>query len=81
MPAAWGVERFRAWLSGEYSECGFETRRQWILEHLTELRGLDLACWCVDWDGTGEAPNVCHAEVLLELANPATRGPGAGPDA
>ncbi len=33
------------------------------------LKGKDLACWCVDWDGTGEPPGVCHAEVLLELAN------------
>ncbi len=35
----------------------------------TYLRGKDLACWCVDWDGTGELPGVCHAEILLELAN------------
>ena len=34
------------------------------------LRGKHLVCWCVDWDGTGEPPGVCHAEVLLELANP-----------
>ena len=26
-----------------------------------ELRGFDLICWC--------APEACHAEVLLELAN------------
>lgn len=30
--------------------------------HIHELRGLDLACWC--------APGApCHADVLLELAN------------
>ena len=34
-----------------------------------DLKGKDLACWCVDWDGIGEPPGVCHAEVLLELAN------------
>ncbi len=33
------------------------------------LRGKDLACWCVDWDGTGVPPGVCHAEILLQLAN------------
>jgi hypothetical protein len=27
----------------------------------TELRGRDLVCWC--------APQPCHADVLLELAN------------
>jgi hypothetical protein len=30
---------------------------------LSELRGKDLICWC--------APEACHADVLLELANPA----------
>jgi hypothetical protein len=28
---------------------------------LPELRGKDLACWC--------APERCHGQVLLELAN------------
>ncbi|GAG87489.1 unnamed protein product, partial [marine sediment metagenome] len=28
----------------------------------TELKGKDLVCWC--------APLPCHADVLLELANP-----------
>ena len=37
-------------------------RRDWILEHLHELRGKNLACWC----GVDEA---CHADVLLEMAN------------
>jgi hypothetical protein len=27
----------------------------------TELRGKDLVCWC--------APKLCHADVLLEIAN------------
>lgn len=31
---------------------------------VTDLAGADLACWC----GLGEP---CHADVLLELANPA----------
>lgn len=40
----------------------------WHLEHLHELRGKNLACWC-PLDG-----GACHADVLLELANrkPAT---------
>lgn len=38
-------------------------------QSLPELRGKDLACWCplVDKDGK---PVPCHADVLLELANP-----------
>ena len=36
----------------------------------SELQGKDLVCWCVDWDGTGLPPGICHAEVLLQLANP-----------
>jgi len=41
--------------------------RTWILQQpalmadLHELRGKDLVCWC--------APERCHAEVLLALAN------------
>ena len=41
--------------------------RAWIVQQpalmvaLPELRNKDLVCWC--------APNRCHAEVLIELAN------------
>jgi hypothetical protein len=41
--------------------------REWIVQQpelmasLHELRGRDLVCWC--------APNPCHGDVLLELAN------------
>ena len=34
----------------------------WLREHLPELRGKNLACWCKP----GEP---CHADVLLEIAN------------
>jgi hypothetical protein len=37
-------------------------RRVAILASLSDLRGLNLACWC-PLDGP------CHADVLLELAN------------
>lgn len=36
--------------------------RRHLSEHLEELRGKDLACWC-----PLGAP--CHADVLLEAAN------------
>jgi hypothetical protein len=42
--------------------------RQWlpsapIFDQLSELTGHDLACWC-------PLNQPCHADVLLELANP-----------
>ena len=33
-----------------------------LMADLDELRGKDLVCWC--------APEPCHADILLELANP-----------
>jgi hypothetical protein len=38
-----------------------EYRRR-LVEHLAELRGKDLACWC-------PLGQPCHADVLLEAAN------------
>ena len=35
----------------------------------TELKGKDLVCWCHTWDGKGDNPSFCHADILLELAN------------
>ncbi len=32
-----------------------------LLDALDELRGQDLVCWC--------APEACHGDVLIELAN------------
>jgi len=32
-----------------------------LLAALPELRGKDLVCWC--------APETCHGDVLIELAN------------
>lgn len=32
-----------------------------LMNDLHELRGKDLICWC--------APNACHGDILLELAN------------
>lgn len=57
---------FREWLKSNdpafiVSE-DLVARRQWILDHIEELRGKDLACWC-------KPSESCHADVLLELAN------------
>jgi len=42
-----------------------EERRTYILRHIDQLRGHDLACWC-----PLERP--CHADVLLQLARAPT---------
>ena len=39
---------------------------------LTELRGKNLACWCPLEDAAGNRVP-CHADVLLEIANPGWR--------
>lgn len=36
--------------------------RQFVMEHVHELKGRNLACWC-SLDGP------CHGDALLELAN------------
>lgn len=36
--------------------------RAFVCEHISELRGKNLACWC----GPDET---CHADILIDLAN------------
>jgi hypothetical protein len=50
------VELYRGWLGRRLEEDA---------DYLTPLRGRSLSCWCAP--GGHEA--VCHADVLLELAN------------
>ena len=45
----------------------------WIGVELDRLRALHekhgklvLVCWCVNWDGEGDAPGLCHAEEVRE---------------
>ena len=40
-----------------------------LLSQLKDLTGWNLACWDLEWDGTGELPLNCHAPLLLRLAN------------
>lgn len=55
---------FRLWLEGHPALVDLRPeRRREILSNLHILRGKNLACWCKP----GEP---CHADVLLELANP-----------
>ncbi len=62
--AAFAVEQYRCWLTNDEFAAQvpkLSLTRDWILEHLHELYGKDLACWC------GES-SPCHATVLLALA-------------
>jgi hypothetical protein len=70
---------FRQWLTAESWEVDCSEayppvitkhlcdRHKVLMEALPALRGKNLACWC-PLPAAGE-PDVCHAAVLLELAN------------
>lgn len=65
-PSQWG-NPFKVGEHGTREECIERYRRLldarpwWRDRAIRELRGKNLACWC--------APEPCHADVLLELAN------------
>ena len=40
-----------------------QATRRYVAEHIDDLKGKNLACWC-------RAGTPCHADALLELANP-----------
>jgi hypothetical protein len=54
----WAVDDYRRWLDGKIRQ--WPGARHRTLEHLEELRGFDLACWC-------ELSDACHADILIEL--------------
>ncbi len=56
------VGAFRIWLTTDGVTAGIPERKQWMLDHLHELKGKNLACWC-------KAGTPCHAAVLMDLAN------------
>jgi hypothetical protein len=71
------VRRFRAWLLGDdtgdqdrYWVAGRAYDRRWMREHLVDLAGRDLVCWC-------PPGQPCHADVLIELASRADANAGA----
>lgn len=51
------AQRFAVWKFRRWVRLGF------VPFNLEDLRGKDLACWC-------PLDQPCHADVLLELANP-----------
>lgn len=61
------VSHYTAWIEGHhyyedvYVVSGRRYDRRWVREHLPELAGRDLGCWCKPGDP-------CHGDVLLTLA-------------
>jgi len=67
------TETYRDWLTGDMpitpeaeGTPWSRERRDWILTHISNLAGKDLACWCRL--PAGGEPDWCHASVLLEFA-------------
>jgi hypothetical protein len=67
------TDTYRNWLTGDLpltseseGTSWSRERRDWIREHIGDLTGKDLACWCKP-PAEGE-PDHCHATVLLEFA-------------
>ncbi|WP_159728321.1 DUF4326 domain-containing protein [Methylosinus sp. Ce-a6] len=70
--AARCVKAFEAWIDSPYWRTNWdgpeaEQARAAILSGLPQLGGKNLACWCA-LPKPGE-PDICHAAVLLEIAN------------
>jgi len=60
------VQLFARWLYLDHDLVIYQRERHaWMLEHLEDLRGRDLACWC-----RPEQP--CHGAILLVVANSST---------
>jgi hypothetical protein len=50
------IEMYREWI-----DQGTDDRTTYIREHVHELKGKRLGCWCF--------PGACHGQVLAELAD------------
>ncbi|MER2509546.1 MAG: DUF4326 domain-containing protein, partial [Amaricoccus sp.] len=67
------VEMYRLMLAGYFELTAApdlavqRAARRHVLDHLEELRGRNLACWCRIISRGEYCP--CHADVLLEIAN------------
>ena len=63
--AEFAVELYRRALEGTYDDLDGPLNHEF---YMRDLRGHDLACWC-------PLDQPCHADVLLELANPPREAP------
>jgi hypothetical protein len=55
------IADYRRWVGGDLALASFGKPPS--MEEIRALRGFNLACWC-------RLDQPCHADVLLELANP-----------
>ena len=61
------VMAFRTWLTVEGCHADMQDRKEKVLSAIRDyLPGKNLACWC-------PLDQPCHADVLLELANPGSK--------
>ena len=65
--AAYAVDCFRRWIAGEKVGAMKPPTAEFLEALRANLRGKNLACWCA-LPKPGE-PDICHAAVLLEIAN------------
>ena len=58
------IDKYRRFVAGKAKTAREDVlaSRRLVAEHVSDLKGKNLACWC-PMDGP------CHADVLLELAN------------
>lgn len=58
------IEKYQRFVSGKSATAREDVlaSRKFVAEHVGDLKGKNLACWC-PMDGP------CHADVLLDLAN------------
>jgi hypothetical protein len=63
---AWARDAYAQWLTSTLKGMAL------LREHLHELKGKNLACWC-------KAGEACHADVLIALANDAEDADASAP--
>ena len=78
-PTKWGNPFQLSKAEGAVPAIAVDSYKEWLQEQIRwdnlfvrALSGRDLACWCPLVDANGEKV-LCHADVLLEIAN---RRPG-----
>lgn len=51
------IARFEGWLYGDSDQDVEPERRKWVVQHLMDLEGKVLACYC--------SPKSCHGDVIV----------------
>lgn len=58
------IQKFKDWFeTGNTFNCtdATEDRRRWIIDHISELKGKILGCFCY--------PDPCHGDILVDYAS------------